>query len=78
MLRGFAECAQIFIPLSLIASQALNAASTTRSIEAGQRDLYPQKVELSPFLREMADMLEPQARLKSIVTVAPPSSSMSR
>ncbi|HSP93913.1 MAG TPA: response regulator [Thermoanaerobaculia bacterium] len=35
-------------------------------IEAGQRDLYPQKVELSPFLREMADMLEPQARLKSI------------
>ncbi len=35
-------------------------------IEAGQRDLYPQKVELSPFLREMADLLEPQARSKSI------------
>ena len=35
-------------------------------IEAGQRDLYPQKVELAPFLREMADMLEPQARSKSV------------
>ncbi len=35
-------------------------------IEAGQRDLYPRKVELSSFLREMADMLEPQARPKSI------------
>jgi CheY-like chemotaxis protein len=35
-------------------------------IEAGQRDLYPQRVELSSFLREMADMLEPQARPKSI------------
>ena len=31
-------------------------------IEAGQRDLYPQKVALRPFLREMADMIEPQAR----------------
>jgi len=35
-------------------------------IEAGQRDLYPQRVELSAFLREMADMLEPQARSKGI------------
>jgi len=35
-------------------------------IEAGQRDLYPQKVEISPFLREMADLLEPQARSKGI------------
>ena len=35
-------------------------------IEAGQRDLYPQRVELRAFLREMADMLEPQARSKGI------------
>ena len=35
-------------------------------IEAGQRDLYPQRVELSSFLREMVDMLEPQARSKGI------------
>ena len=38
-------------------------------IEAGQRDLYPQKVALSSFLREMADMLEPQARSKSVALV---------
>ena len=35
-------------------------------IEAGQRDLYPQNVELRPFLREMADMIEPQARARGI------------
>jgi CheY-like chemotaxis protein len=35
-------------------------------IEAGQRDLYPQKVELRPFLREMANMIEPQARPRGI------------
>ncbi len=35
-------------------------------LEAGQRDLYPEKVELRPFLREMADMLEPQARPRGI------------
>jgi CheY-like chemotaxis protein len=35
-------------------------------IEAGQRDLYPEKVELRPFLREMTDMLEPQARPRGI------------
>jgi CheY-like chemotaxis protein/anti-sigma regulatory factor (Ser/Thr protein kinase) len=35
-------------------------------IEAGQRELYPQAVELLPFLREMADLLEPQARAKGL------------
>jgi CheY-like chemotaxis protein len=35
-------------------------------IEAGQRDLYPQRVALRPFLREMADMIEPQARQRGI------------
>jgi CheY-like chemotaxis protein len=35
-------------------------------IEAGQRELYPQKVALRPFLREMADMIEPQARQRGI------------
>jgi CheY-like chemotaxis protein len=35
-------------------------------IEAGQRDLYPEKLQLVPFLREMADLLEPQARAKGI------------
>jgi CheY-like chemotaxis protein len=35
-------------------------------IEAGQRDLYPQKVELRSFLQEMTDMIEPQARQRGI------------
>ena len=35
-------------------------------IEAGQRDLHPERIELVPFLREMADMLEPQARPKGL------------
>ncbi len=35
-------------------------------IEAGQRDLYPEKIAFAPFLRETADMLEPQARAKGI------------
>lgn len=35
-------------------------------LEAGQRDLYPQKIELPAFLREMADMIEPLARAKNI------------
>lgn len=35
-------------------------------IEAGQRDLYPQRVALRPFLRDMADMIEPQARQRGI------------
>ncbi|HYR45660.1 MAG TPA: response regulator [Thermoanaerobaculia bacterium] len=35
-------------------------------LEAGQRDLYPQKIELPAFLREIADLLEPQARAKGI------------
>ncbi len=42
-------------------------------IEAGQRDLYPQKVELSRFLHEMVDMLEPQARSKQIELLLEPS-----
>jgi CheY-like chemotaxis protein len=32
-------------------------------IEAGQRDLYPERLALVPFLRETADLLEPQARV---------------
>ncbi len=35
-------------------------------LEAGQRDLHPQKTDLSAFLREMIDLLEPQARTKEI------------
>ena len=35
-------------------------------LEAGQRDLYPQKIQLPAFLREIADLLEPQARAKGI------------
>lgn len=35
-------------------------------LEAGQRDLHPQRFEIQPFLREMVDMLEPQARTKGI------------
>ena len=35
-------------------------------LEAGQRDLHPQRFELSAFLGEMVDMLEPQARTKQI------------
>jgi CheY-like chemotaxis protein len=35
-------------------------------IEAGQRDLYPQRVALRPFLREMTDMIEPQTRQRGI------------
>jgi CheY-like chemotaxis protein len=33
-------------------------------IEAGQRDLYPQRVELRPFLREMANDRAPGARAR--------------
>ncbi len=35
-------------------------------IEAGQRDLYAEEIALVPFLRETADLLEPQARAKGI------------
>jgi len=35
-------------------------------LEAGQRDLHPQRIELAPFLRETMDMLEPQASAKGI------------
>ena len=35
-------------------------------IEAGQRDLHPQRFETLPFLREIVDMLEPQARTKGL------------
>jgi CheY-like chemotaxis protein len=35
-------------------------------IEAGQRDLHPQRFDLVPFLREIVDMLEPQARTKGL------------
>jgi len=35
-------------------------------LEAGQRDLHPQQLELEAFLRETTDILEPQADAKSI------------
>jgi CheY-like chemotaxis protein len=35
-------------------------------LEAGQQDLHPQRFELIPFLREVMDMLEPQARTKGL------------
>jgi CheY-like chemotaxis protein len=35
-------------------------------LEAGQRDLHPERLGLRSFLRETADMLEPQARVKGI------------
>jgi CheY-like chemotaxis protein len=43
-------------------------------IEAGQRDLHPQKIDIRSFLRETADMLEAQARPKGValsLSVAP-------
>ncbi|HEX9149998.1 MAG TPA: response regulator [Thermoanaerobaculia bacterium] len=36
-------------------------------LEAGQRDLHPQRVPLRPLLEETSDMLEPQARAKGLV-----------
>ncbi|MEO8349126.1 MAG: response regulator, partial [Acidobacteriota bacterium] len=35
-------------------------------LEAGQRDLHPQRVELKPMLDETADLLEPQARARDL------------
>jgi CheY-like chemotaxis protein len=35
-------------------------------LEAGQRDLHPQRFHLRKFLQEMADLLEPQARPKTL------------
>ena len=35
-------------------------------LEAGQRDLHPQRVALRPLLEETADMLEPLARAKGL------------
>ncbi len=35
-------------------------------LEAGQRDLHPQKTPLQPMLEETADLLEPQARAKEL------------
>ena len=35
-------------------------------LEAGQRDLHPQRFEPIAFLREIVDMLEPQARTKGL------------
>jgi two-component system, sensor histidine kinase len=35
-------------------------------LEAGQRDLHPQRVALRPLLEETTDMLEPQARAKGL------------
>ena len=35
-------------------------------LEAGQRDLHPQRFEIASFLREIGDILEPQAAAKGI------------
>jgi CheY-like chemotaxis protein len=35
-------------------------------LEAGQRDLHPQRIAIREFLQETADMLEPQARAKEL------------
>lgn len=35
-------------------------------LEAGQRDLHPQRVPLRPMLAETADLLEPQARARGL------------
>ena len=35
-------------------------------LEAGQRDLHPQRILLRPLLEETVDMLEPQARAKAL------------
>lgn len=35
-------------------------------LEAGQRDLHPQRVPLKPMLEETADLLEPQARARDL------------
>ena len=35
-------------------------------LEAGQRDLHPQRVALKPLLEETADLLEPQARARDL------------
>ena len=35
-------------------------------LEAGQRDIHPQRVALRPLIEETADLLEPQARAKSL------------
>ncbi|HKF43499.1 MAG TPA: response regulator [Thermoanaerobaculia bacterium] len=45
-------------------------------IEAGQRDLHPQRIELAAFLRETGDMLEPVAREKGIELSVEPSSNL--
>ncbi len=45
-------------------------------LEAGQRDLHPQRFELVPFLREIVDMLEPQARTKGIKLLVEPDPSL--
>jgi len=37
-------------------------------LEAGQRDLHPQRVPLRPLLEETADLLEPQARAKGLAS----------
>jgi len=35
-------------------------------LEAGQRDLHPQRLDVPAFLKEMADIIEPQARSKGL------------
>jgi CheY-like chemotaxis protein/nitrogen-specific signal transduction histidine kinase len=35
-------------------------------LEAGQRDVHPQRIAIRDFLREIVDMLEPQARTKDL------------
>jgi CheY-like chemotaxis protein len=38
-------------------------------LEAGERDLHPQRIPLKPLLDEIVDMLEPQARAKDLPLV---------
>ena len=45
-------------------------------IEAGQRDLHPQRIDLPAFLRETGDMLEPLAREKAIELSVEPSADL--
>jgi CheY-like chemotaxis protein len=45
-------------------------------IEAGQRDLHPQRIDLRAFLRETGDLIEPLARAKGIELSVEPSAEL--
>ncbi|HVE65948.1 MAG TPA: response regulator [Thermoanaerobaculia bacterium] len=44
----------------------INTILDLAKLEAGQRDLHPQRVALTPMLAETADLLEPQARARGL------------